>query len=205
LPFEGHAKTLTFGLGLETPWSYTPPSYKKIKIQMISLILGGMYSGKSTELMRQMDRYDRAGETTMTYKYKKDVRKGEDRAHMVSSHNGVHRAGVPIESLRSEPILPGTVYGIDEGQFIDGLVEFAESAANQGCIVIISALNSDFRRNPFDNIQNLISKAENIQTLHAICHKCKKDASFTKRIVEGEEIEMIGAEDMYVAVCRKCF
>lgn len=172
---------------------------------MISLILGGMYSGKTTELMRQMDRHDRAGETTMTYKYDKDVRHGEDRASMVSSHNGIHRKGKPVSSLRSEPVIPGIIYGIDEGQFIDGIVEFAESAANQGCIVVISALNSDFKRNPFENVQNLISKAENIQTLHAICHSCKKDASFTKRTVEGDEVEMIGAEDKYVAVCRKCF
>jgi thymidine kinase len=164
-----------------------------------------MYSGKTTELMRQMDRHDRAGQTTITYKYKKDVRFGEDRAQMVSSHNGVNRPGIPIDSLKSVPIIPNTIYGIDEGQFIDGLEEFAESAANQGCTVIISALNSDFRRNPFPIIQNLISKVEKIKILHAVCYKCKKDASFTKRIVDGDQVEMIGAEDMYKAVCRTCF
>jgi thymidine kinase len=171
----------------------------------IILVKGEMWSGKTTELIRRIDRAHYAGQQTFLYKYSKDVRHGEDRMFMVSSHGGIHRNAIPIMSLKDVPIVPGSVIGIDEGQFIDHLVEFAESAANQGCTVIVAALSSDYKRELFPRIADLIPKCEEEILLHAICFDCKKIASFTKRTVESKELELIGDADKYKAVCRKCF
>lgn len=172
-------------------------------LKMIILLTGGMWSGKSTELIRRIDRAKYAGQKTTLYKYSKDTRYG--RTFMVSSHGGLHRDAIPITTLKGVEFEPGSVIGIDEGQFIDHLVEFAESAANAGCTVIISALNSDFERNAFERIVEIIPKCEEIVTFHAICFDCKKEASFTRRITESKEVEVIGGSDKYKAVCRACY
>ncbi len=170
-------------------------------LKMITLLTGGMWSGKSTELIRRIDRAQIAGQKTTLYKYSKDTRYG--RQFMVSSHGNVHREAIPITSLKNVPIEHNTVIGIDEGQFIEHIAEFAESAANAGCTVIIAALNYDFQRRPFKNMIGLI--ADETITFHAICFDCKKEASFTKRITDNTEVESIGGSDQYKAVCRACY
>lgn len=170
---------------------------------MIVLLTGGMWSGKSTALIMRIDRARFAGQKTTLYKYSKDLRYG--REFMISSHGDLHREAIPVSTLKDVEFEPGTVIGIDEGQFIDHLVEFAESAANAGCTVIIAALNSDFERKAFPRIEQLIPKCEDVICFHAICFDCKKEASFTKRITLNTEQEAIGGADQYKAVCRRCF
>jgi thymidine kinase len=77
--------------------------------------------------------------------------------------------------------------------------------ANQGKTVLISSLDGTFERKPFGTILNLIPKAEHIVKLSAVCTFCKKEASFTKRMVESKEIVLIGSDDIYKPVCRSCF
>ena len=169
----------------------------------ITLILGEMYSGKTTELMRRMDRAAIANQPIVIYKYTKDVRYG--RELMISSHGDQHRPAIPVTTLVDIPIEPGTTIGIDESQFIGHLVEFCDAAANVGCDVIVSALISDFERKSFTNIAQLIPKCEHLIRLHAICFDCKQEASFTKRIGSEKEQELIGGSDKYKAVCRTCY
>lgn len=177
---------------------------------MINLIIGEMFSGKTTELFRRLNRYKHAGYKVMLFKYAKDVRFGEERAYMASSHDNIHEAAIPITSVRTidpPPVQPeALVIGFDEGQFIDGIEIFAEKAANMGHIVEIAGLCSDFRRKSFKRMQKLIPKAENIDKFHAICHYCKKDSSFTQIVDEGDgEQEQIGGEEKYRPVCRACY
>lgn len=77
--------------------------------------------------------------------------------------------------------------------------------ANLGKIVIISALDGTFKRNSFGEICNLIPLSESVTKLTAICMRCQKDASFSKRITKETETIDIGGSDKYIAVCRKCF
>lgn len=172
---------------------------------MITLIMGEMWSGKTTELIRRIDRAKYANQPTIVYKYSNDVRY-VGRSGLISSHSNLTRDAIPITSLRSEPVptVKGTVIGIDEGQFIDGLVEYCEMVANAGFKVIVSALSSDFERKAFPRIANLIPKTEEIVRLHAICFACKGEASFTKRIGDSKELEVIGGAEQYMAVCREC-
>jgi len=172
----------------------------------ITLIKGEMWAGKTTELFRRLDRARHAGQSTILYKYDRDIRHGESRAFMASSHNGIHMDAIPIATFTGISLpSPGTVIGIDEGQFIDGLVEFAELAANNGCHVIVAALSSDYKRNLFERIADLIPKCDNEVILHAVCFECKKDSSFTRRIVTSTDLEVIGGAEAYRAVCRNCY
>lgn len=171
---------------------------------MITLICGGMWAGKTSELFRRMKRAQCAGQETRLYKYAGDTRYG--RECMASSHDEVHVGAIPVTKLCEEWIVPKTVIGIDEGQFIENLVGFCESAASQGCHVIVAALDSDYRREGFPRILELFPKCEEVVKLRAVCFVCKGEAGFTQRH-EGSQsqIEDIGGSDKYQAVCRRCY
>jgi thymidine kinase len=96
------------------------------------------------------------------------------------------------------------VIGIDEGQFFADLVEVCEELALMGKIVLIAALNGDFRMEPFPVIQRIIAKADKIKLLKAYCFNCHKDAKFSLRIVQSNETVLIGAGESYKPACREC-
>lgn len=170
----------------------------------IEVITGCMYSGKTTEMFRKIRNEEYAGKQIQIYKYDKDAR--YDRKQLACSHDGNKRQAKPISSFKFESVSDNIdVIGIDEGQFIEGLVDFCDYHANNGRHVIVSGLDSDFNRNPFDQIIQLISKAEHVEKLHAVCIICKGQASFSRRIVEGTAVEDIGGCDKYIATCRECF
>lgn len=77
--------------------------------------------------------------------------------------------------------------------------------ASQGKIVIMSALSGSFQRKPFNNVLDLIPKAEKIKYLNAICKVCSAPAAFSMRTVLDDRVELIGGEDAYIPVCRECF
>lgn len=97
------------------------------------------------------------------------------------------------------------VVAIDEGQFFPDICEYAESLANQGIVVIVAALDGTFQRKPFGHILDLVPLAEIVTKLSAVCIDCGKEAAFTKRVVDSQEIELIGGDETYKPVCRGCF
>lgn len=104
------------------------------------------------------------------------------------------RSSLPFPSFCSSSIPPPHV-----------VVEFAEQCANEGKVVILAALDGDFRRKPFGRVLELIPMAEKVDKLTAVCTSCCRDASFTKRIVASTQIELIGGAESYRPVCRQCF
>lgn len=72
-------------------------------------------------------------------------------------------------------------------------------------MVIIAALDGTFQRKPFNNILNIVPLAEFVTKLSAVCIDCGKEAAFTRRTVDSQEIELIGGEESYKPVCRACF
>ena len=94
---------------------------------------------------------------------------------------------------------------IDEGQFFSDIVDFCEDLADFGINVLVAALDGTFQRKPFGNIINLLPIAEKVTKLTAVCVYCAGEAAFTKRVVDSEEIELIGGEEEYKPVCRNCF
>lgn len=94
---------------------------------------------------------------------------------------------------------------IDEGQFFPDIVEMCEEMANNGKAVIVSGLDGTFERKPFGNILTLVAIAERVTKLNAICAYCYKLASFTQRTIKSREVELIGGEETYKPVCRRCY
>ncbi len=80
-----------------------------------------------------------------------------------------------------------------------------EDCANSGKLVVIAALDGNFKRKPFGSICELVPLCEEIVKLSAVCKLCFNDASFTMRLVSEEKEELIGGEETYMPVCRNCF
>ena len=166
---------------------------------MLQLILGPMYSGKTTELFRVVERYNISKKKCTIIKYAEDTRYG----HNAYTHNLQEMPAISTLNLMSVDISNYDVIGIDEGQFFPDIFEFI--LKNQNKIIIIAGLDGDFRREPFLNLLKLIPYANKVKKLNAICMKCFNKASYTKRISEEMEIKVIGGKDKYLAVCANCF
>jgi len=180
-----------------------PPLLKKGQIQ---LIFGPMFSGKSTELIRRLKRYQVAQYEVLIVKYAKDVRYDEAG---IATHCGQKLPAVSVTDLKELTAKAEgfDVIGIDEGQFFGDIVGWCETMANKGKIVVVAALDGTFQRKPFCDILSLVPLAENVTKLSAVCMNCFQDAAFSKRIssVDGEKVEVIGGADKYMAVCRSCY
>lgn len=171
----------------------------------IQLIFGPMFSGKTTELIRRIKRFETANHKCLVMKYAKDTRYEE--GDCISTHDRNSYAAVKSTSLNETKHLAEkfSVIGIDEGQFFKDIVEFSEEMANLGKIVIVAALDGTFQRKGFADILNLVPLSESIVKLNAICMVCFNDASFSKRISEETQVELIGGKETYLAVCRTCY
>jgi thymidine kinase len=172
----------------------------------IEVISGPMFSGKSEELIRRITRYHLARIPTQTFKPSLDDRYSETE---VVSHSQLSTAAEPVrdsaELLRA--VADRTiVVGIDEAQFFDeGLVEVATALAGAGKRVIIAGLDLDYLGRPFEPIPSLILQAEYVTKALAVCHRCGGPGLFTQRVVDSDELVVLGAEDAYEARCRRCY
>ena len=172
----------------------------------IHLIIGPMFSGKTTELLRIYNRYRIANKKCILIKYKNDNRYSND--HKVVTHNNKwHDAQFSCTNLseifKNTHIINADVICIDEIQFFQDADVICDMWANNGKFVIVSGLNSDYNREPFDVISKLIPKIENITYLTAICKQSGNNAHFTNRITMDKDKLLIGGEETYNAVCRK--
>jgi len=170
----------------------------------IELILGPMFSGKSTRLIEQMRKYVYKAKKTIMVKYYADQRYSEKSE--VVTHDLIKYDSINCKLLRNsfETLKQYDVIGIDEGQFFADLVEVCEELALMGKIILIAALNGDFRMEPFPVIQRIIAKSDKIKLLKAYCFNCHKDAKFSLRIVQSNETVLIGAGEAYKPACREC-
>jgi len=174
------------------------------KYGKIQLIVGPMFSGKSTELLRKMRIFEIAKHKTLVVKYAKDDRYSDAK---LSTHDKQMRTAVKAHMLSEieELAMETSVIGIDEGQFFDDIFEFSNRMANFGKIVIIAALDGTFEQKPFANIMKLVPCSESIVKLTAVCMTCYRQAAFTRRIdASDKRVEVIGNENMYAAACRRC-
>jgi thymidine kinase len=98
------------------------------------------------------------------------------------------------------------VIGVDEAQFFDSeLPEVCNKLANSGIRVIVAGLDMDFTGKPFGPIPALLSTAEYVTKVHAICIKCGNLAQYSHRIAGGEKLVELGETDSYEPLCRKCY
>ena len=169
----------------------------------IELILGPMYSGKSSEMLSRVKTHSYSRKTCVIVKYEHDTR----YSTKFSTHDEITCDAIPssknLMSVIKKCVIHDVV-AVDEGQFYDDLVLFCETLANLGIIVIVSALDGDFKRENFGQVHELIPKCESIIKKTASC-ECGDEAVFTHRMVDSADVELIGGMDKYESLCRLCF
>ncbi|MEC8679502.1 MAG: thymidine kinase [Bacteroidota bacterium] len=174
-------------------------------IGWIEVICGSMFSGKTEELLRRVKRAKIAKQKIKIFKPKKDVRYDKRK---VISHDQNSIKSKPVSNPRKIIKLSEKfeVIGIDEAQFFDdSIVEVCNELANQGKRVIVSGLDMDYTGKPFGPMPNLLAIAEYVTKVHAVCSKSGKMASYTHRIVESDDLILLGDTKKYQALSRKEF
>lgn len=177
----------------------------------VEVICGPMFAGKTEELLRRVRRLEYAQKNIVVFKPKIDNRYAEGE---VVSHNNSRTKSVNISYARQifDYIDKQTdVVAIDEVQFLDDeVVPIIDFLAEKKIQVIVSGLDKDFRGEPFAFMPKLLSMAEYVTKLTAICVKCGRPATRTQRMVNGkpakytDPIVLIGAQESYEARCRSC-
>ncbi|MGY6742619.1 MAG: thymidine kinase [Cecembia sp.] len=171
----------------------------------IEVICGSMFSGKTEELIRRLNRALIAKQKVEIFKPTVDKRYHD---FDVVSHNENAIRSTPVNFAEDIILLAGDcdVVGIDEVQFFDNrIVHVARVLANSGKRVILAGLDMDFEGNPFEPMPQLLAVAEYVTKVHAICMKCGDLAAYSFRLTATKEKVLLGEKESYEARCRKCF
>ncbi len=187
---------------------------------MLTVITGPMFSGKSIELIKQVNRHKVAGRHVIVFNYAADNRYAHAAA---ASYDGLSTWAVPVTSAEDvEQRLDKLheVVVIDEVQFFDdGIIDLIERLVREGREVVAAGLNLDFRGKAFAfrdgtrTMADLVVQADAIILLQAICTAvfegkiCGAPATRTQRLRDGQPVAasdplmQIGTEDSYEAHC----
>lgn len=171
----------------------------------IEVICGSMFSGKTEELIRRLNRAKIARQKVEIYKPAIDVRYDEEN---VVSHNDNAIKSTPVQAASQILLFAHNVdvVGIDEAQFFDNeLASVCNVLANEGVRVIVAGLDMDYLGKPFGPIPSLLATAEYVTKVHAICIKCGNLAQYSNRIISDDNLVVLGETDNYEPLCRKCY
>ena len=164
-----------------------------------------MFSGKTEELIRRLKRAKIANQKVEIFKPAIDIRFDESK---VVSHDANAIQSTPIDNSQTIILLAEgvDVVGIDEAQFFDDeIMHVCEVLALRGIRVIVAGLDMDYLGKPFGQMPNLLSIADYITKLHAICMKCGNIANISYRKTNQEGQVLLGEKDTYEPRCRKCY
>lgn len=185
--------------------------YQQYREGWLEVITGCMFAGKTEELIRRIKVLQYAKKPVMIFKPMIDNRYATDA---VVSHAGTSVNSIVIRSANEiyDYIKDDTeVIAIDEVQFFDAqIVTICNALADQGKRVMVAGLDMDFRGEPFGVMPALITTAEFVTKLTAVCMKCGAPATRTQRLVNGkaarysDPIVLVGASEAYEARCRHC-
>ena len=171
----------------------------------IEVICGGMFSGKTEELMRRLRRAEIAKMSISIFKPKIDSR--YDEGHIVS-HNKDKMMSFLIDKPKEiiNASVNHDVVGIDEIQFFDhSIVDVCRKLASNKKRVIVAGLDTDYKGLPFGPMPDLMCEAEYVDKLRAICLECGDPALYSQRTSKDSDQVVIGEMDKYEARCRNCF
>ncbi len=171
----------------------------------IEVICGSMFSGKTEELIRRLNRARIAKLKVEIFKPGVDTRYSDED---VVSHNANAIHSIPVESA-SQILFYATdvdVIGIDEAQFLDDeLPGVCQQLADQGVRVIVAGLDMDYTGKPFGPMPTLMAIAEDVTKVHAICIRCGGLANYSHRTVANDQLVVLGETDSYEPLCRSCY
>ena len=185
--------------------------YHQYRTGWVEVISGCMFAGKTEELIRRIKLLEFAKKNIKVFKPRIDNRYSDT---FVVSHAGSRVNSIVID--RAAEILDHVdssvdVVAIDEVQFLDeDICEVCDILAKEGKRVMVAGLDMDFRGEPFGMMPKLITEAEFVTKLTAVCNKCGAPATRTQRLVNGKSasyndpLVLIGASEAYEARCRHC-
>ena len=183
---------------------FIEPGFTGERRGWIEVICGSMFSGKTEELIRRLKRVKIAGLKAEIFKPAMDVRYDEIR---IVSHDENKIQSTPVSNSQNILLLAQDVdvVGIDEAQFFDKeIVKVCEDLALRGIRVIVAGLDMDYKGNPFGSMPQLLSIADYITKLHAICVKCGNIANVSYRKVQSGGQVLLGEKELYEPRCRVC-
>ena len=168
----------------------------------IEIICGSMFSGKTEELIRRLNRAKYAKQKIKVFKpiidsrFKKDFVFSHDK-NQIESESVSKSSDIKIKAKGYE------VIGIDEAQFFDnGIVKICNDLANEGIRVIVAGLDMDYKGDPFGPMPNLMAIAEYVTKLHAICAKSGNLANHSYRISNDKSLVHLGQKESYIPLSR---
>ena len=171
----------------------------------LEIVIGPMFSGKSTELIRRCSRYKAVGRAVCIINHSLDARCGDN---MVQTHTNVKHSAIKRSSLSGvfgDKASVPDVIGIDEAQFFEDLYAFVQEMEGTNTVIIIAGLDGDFMRRPFGDILTCIPLCDEITKLNAMCTECADGTPgiFSKRCKSTcIDIVHVGASSEYKSVCR---
>lgn len=181
----------------------------------LTVIVGSMFSGKSTALIRLLERAAISGKDTILVKPTIDNRFSETE---VVTHGGSRLSAfaVPdsasLQDITKDLIGSNTIVGIDEVQFFDEkVIAVIDNLVNSRNVPVVAAgLDLDFKEMPWKVTSTLMSLADNLIKERAVCKICGNDASRSQRLVSGAPVTtgsviQVGGQESYEARCRHCF
>lgn len=171
----------------------------------LSIIMGNMFSGKTSELIRRLKRLKVIGKEVMIVNSAKDTRSPEE---VLKTHDNVkfncHKVYDLFDIIDTDEFERADIIAIDEAQFFPRLKKFVECCLHVNKSVILAGLDGDAFQRKFGELTDCIPLACDVTKLSALCMRCKNGTPgpFTKRTVDDRTLELIGGSDMYIAVCR---
>ena len=176
----------------------------------LQIIIGPMFSGKTSELIKIYNEKKNIGEKVFAINYDQDTRYGID---MIVSHDKQSISSCNINKLHE--INCYTEYKncfkeanwifINEAQFFKDLKPWVIDILEEtNKYVILCGLDSDFKRHRFGELLDLIPHANQVTKLYGVCQLCKSQSLYTRRITTEQEQEVIGNTN-YIPVCRNCY
>ena len=185
--------------------------YHQYREGWIEVISGCMFAGKTEELIRRINVLSYAKKNIIVFKPKIDNRYSDSE---IVSHSGAKVPCLVVEKAQDilKKIEADTeVVAIHEVQFFEkDIVEVFEYLADKGIRVMVAGLDKDFRGESFGVMPELLTRAEFVTKLTAVCAKCGAPATRTQRLVNGkpagfeDPIVMVGADESYEPRCRHC-
>lgn len=169
---------------------------------MITLVLGPMFSGKTTELIRQLERAHIANKRVVLLRPKLDT-----RPFLSHSSKDTPWLEEQFVDLKDFDATKYDVVGVDEGQFHKGLKTFCKKYGLTGRRIVISALHATSECEMFEEIVSVIPYCEEIIKLNAVCTKCGSEAANYTYFLAGNKTDKVavGGSDSYTALCSVCY
>jgi thymidine kinase len=171
----------------------------------IEVVCGSMFSGKTEELIRRLNRARIAKLKVEIFSPKADTRYVQNA---LVSHNDNSISSTPVENASSILLLASdvNVVGIDEAQFFDDeLPDVCNVLANRGVRVIVAGLDMDFKGQPFGPMPSIMAIADSVTKLQAVCVQCGNPAMYSYRLVSSDSKILLGEKESYEPRCRACY